>query len=86
MCKAAALLCKTLHSVQLRNSPQTPQRAWVETPFALPPSFAQKKDTKPVGGRGISAFSAVFFVTVEFSVGNSALCALNAVSPPTDVP
>ena len=28
--------------------------------------FAQKKDTNPVGGRGISAFSANFFFTPEF--------------------
>ena len=66
MCKATALLCKTLHSVQLRNSPQTPQRAWAEPPFATHPAFAQKRDVKPVGGRGISAFSETFFVEAKF--------------------
>lgn len=59
-CKAVALLRKTLHSVQLRNNPQTPQRAWAEPPFAPHSTFAQKRDVKPVGGRGISAFSSIF--------------------------
>lgn len=30
-------------------------------------AFAQKRDARPVGGRGISAFSADFFLEIEFS-------------------
>ncbi len=32
--------------------------------------FAQKTDAKPVGGRGISAFSAVFYVCERFWIQN----------------
>lgn len=61
MCKATALFCKALRSVQLRNIPQPPQRAWAGAPFAPQTPFAQKRDTKPVGGRGISVFRMSLF-------------------------
>jgi hypothetical protein len=52
LCKADALLCKTLHSVQLRNIPQPPQRTWAEPSFT-PHSPLHKKGTQsPSAGGG----------------------------------
>ena len=51
-CNADALLFKTLHSVQLRNIPQPPQRIWAEPSFA-PHSPLHKKGTQsPSAGGG----------------------------------
>ena len=47
-------------------------------------AFAQKRDAKPVGGRGISAFSSLFFLSSRFSrVGQAA--GTTAVSRTGDV-
>lgn len=43
--------------------------------------FAQKRDTKPVGGRGISAFSAVFFLACHFSSASHRFDPLCVSSP-----
>lgn len=40
---------------------------WWRHGFAPRAAFAKKHDLEPVGGRGISAFSAVFFVVVGLS-------------------
>lgn len=67
-CNHVAFLRKALHFVKLPFTPASPQRAWAALLVAPPSTFAQKTDVKPVGGRGISAFSSVFFAAVNFVV------------------
>jgi hypothetical protein len=67
MCKGITLFCKTSHRVQLLTARVSPETAWPRALIALPSTFALKRDTKPVGGRGISAFSDVFFLVAGFS-------------------
>lgn len=62
-CNHVAFLRKALHFVKLPFTPASPHRAWAAGLIAPSPTFAQKTDVKPVGGRGISAFSTRFFAT-----------------------
>jgi len=70
LCAAVQLRCTSLQNFAFRaiaNPLQSPT-ARLGCRFVCTTSgFAQKKDTRPVGGRGISAFSARFFFGLEFS-------------------
>lgn len=66
VCNAPALLCKALHPVKSLNISQPPRRAWAVARFAPYSPFAQKRDARPVGGRGISDYSSGFFSAAPF--------------------
>jgi len=62
--KAAPRICTFLQNLALRAihaTPTAPAAGLGTAGDCTAPAFAQKRDAKPVGGRGISAFSPIFY-------------------------
>lgn len=66
-CNAAFTASQFLSQRAIPVSPRGPAQALGWAPDCIHAPFAKKTHANPVGGRGISAFSARFFLRTDFS-------------------